>query len=220
MRTCRRDSRCHSHDLECAGLTALSYSSLESNEVKKAATSRRTPKMVDRTEWIKRQFKFELPLGMYANVVERVRGTPARLEDLTRGLSREALTHRDGDKWSIQEQAGHLLDLEEMGMRRLDDFEGGRETLVAADMTNRQTDEADHNANSIESILAGFRKERMEFVARLDSYDEAFVQRTAVHPRLQTRIRVIDLGFFIAEHDDHHLARISELKRLWAGQQL
>lgn len=169
--------------------------------------------MVDRTEWIRRQFTFELPLGMYGNVVERVRGTPARLEDLTRGLSPEILTRRDGDKWSIQEQAGHLLDLEELGMNRLDDFEAGREALVAADMTNQKTHEADHNANSIQNILSDFRRERMAFVARLDSYDEAFVSRTAVHPRLKTPIRVIDLAFFIAEHDDHHLARISELKR-------
>jgi len=43
---------------------------------------------------------------MYPNVVERVRGTPARLEDLTSGLSREMLTRRDEEKWSIQEQAG------------------------------------------------------------------------------------------------------------------
>ena len=170
--------------------------------------------MIDRTEWIKRQFTFELPLGMYGNVVERVRGTPARLEDLTRGLSREVLTRRDGDKWSIQEQAGHLLDLEELGMNRLDDFEAGREALVAADMTNQKTHETNHNAKSIENILSAFRKERMTFVARLDSYDEEFVSRTALHPRLKAKIRVIDLAFFIAEHDDHHLARISELKRL------
>ena len=172
--------------------------------------------MVDRTEWIKRQFAFELPLGMYGSVVERVRGTPARLEDLTRGLSREVLTRRDGDKWSIQEQAGHLLDLEELGMNRLDDFEAGREALVAADMTNQKTHEANHNSNSVENILSDFRRERMAFVARLDSYDEEFVSRTAMHPRLKTPIRVIDLAFFIAEHDDHHLARISELKRLFA----
>jgi DinB family protein len=172
--------------------------------------------MIDRTEWIKRQFKFELPLGMYANVVERVRGTPARLEDLTRGLSAEVLTRSDGDKWSIQEQAGHLLDLEELGMRRLDDFEAGRETLPAADMANQKTHEANHNANSIENILSAFRKERMAFVARLDSYDEARVARTALHPRLNQKIRVIDLVFFIAEHDDHHLARIAELKRQFA----
>lgn len=171
--------------------------------------------MVDRTEWIKRQFSFELPPGMYANVIERVRGTPARLEDLTRGLSREILTHREGDKWSIQEQAGHLLDLEELGLKRLDDFEAGRDPLAAADMANAKTDEANHNANSIENILVQFRQERLEFVRRLDAYEAAFVEQTALHPRLKQKIRVIDLVFFIAEHDDHHLARISEMKRLF-----
>ena len=172
--------------------------------------------MVEQLPWIERQFTFGLPLGMYANVVERVRGTPARLADLTHGLSQENLTRRDGDKWSIQEQAGHLLDIGELEMRRLDEFEAGRETLSAADMTNQLTHEADHNANSIENILSAFRKERMGFVARLDSYDGDFVARTSLHPRLKTQIRVIDLAFFIAEHDDHHLARISELKRLFA----
>lgn len=172
--------------------------------------------MVARVEWFKRRFSFELPIEMFANVVERVRGTPARLEDLTRSLSREVLTRRDGDKWSIQEQAGHLLDLESLWMRRLDDFEAGRDPLSAADLTNQKTHEANHNANSIENILAAFRSERMNFVARLDAYDEAAAQRTGLHPRLNTPIRVIDHVFFVAEHDDHHLARISQLQRLFA----
>src|SRR4051812_47587319 len=133
--------------------------------------------MLKRTEWIKRQFSFELPLGMYPNVVERVRGTPARLEDLTRGLSREMLTRRDADKWSIQEQAGHLLDVAELEMRRLDQFEASNETLEAADMANLETYDANHNDNRIENILGQFRKERMQFVARLDAYDEALVKR-------------------------------------------
>jgi len=169
--------------------------------------------MIERTEWIKRQFSFGLPLEMYPNVVERVRGTPARLEDLTRSLPAEMLTRRDGDKWSIQEQAGHLLDLEPLGMGRLDDFEAG---LRAADMTNHKTHEANHNTDTLANILAAFRRERMEFVKRLDSYDDAVVERTAWHPRLQVKIRVLDLVFFIAEHDNHHLARISEMKRLFA----
>ena len=153
---------------------------------------------------------------MYANVVARVRGTPARLEDLIRGLSAERLTHRDGNKWSIQEQAGHMLDLEELGMNRLDDFEAGRAVLTAADMSNQKTHAANHNANSLDNILRAFRRERMAFVARLDSYNQEFIARTALHPRLKQKIRVIDLIFFIAEHDDHHLARIAELKRQFA----
>ena len=97
-----------------------------------------------RMEWFKRQFSFDLPVEMFPSVVERLRGTPARLEELTLGISRELLTRRDGDKWSIQEQAGHLLDLEDLGMKRLDDFEAGHDQLTVADLTNRKTHEADH----------------------------------------------------------------------------
>jgi uncharacterized damage-inducible protein DinB len=170
--------------------------------------------MVERIAWFTRKFSFDLlPVWMYPNVVERLRGTPARLEDLLRGLSNETLTRRDGDKWSLQEQAGHLLDLEPLGMNRLDDYEAGRAALQAADLQNRKTHEANHNAKDIGEILADFRRERMAFVQRLDEYDEAFVQKTALHPRLQMEIRVLDLCFFIAEHDDHHLAAISGLIR-------
>lgn len=172
--------------------------------------------MVDGIEWFKRKFSFdELPLWMFPNIVERLRGVPARLEDLTHGISSDVLTKRDGEKWSIQEQAGHLLDLEPLGMNRLDDYETGRDQLYVADLKNRKTHEADHNANSIENILTSFRAERMEFVRRLDEYDEAFIQRTALHPRLEMKFRVLDLAFFIAEHDDHHLARISEIIRVF-----
>lgn len=175
--------------------------------------------MVQRAFWFTREFSFDLlPLWMYPNVVERVRGTPARLEDLVRALPLEILTRREGEKWSIQEQAGHLLDLESLGMSRLDDYEAGREMLYAADLENRKTFEADHNSGPIEEILARFRAERMEFVRRLDEYDEAFVERTALHPRLKMKLRVLDLAFFIAEHDDHHLSRISELIRLLTRQ--
>lgn len=34
---------------------------------------------------------------------------------------------------------------------------------------------------------------------------------SALHPRLKTPMRVIDLAYFVAEHDDHHLSRVREL---------
>ena len=34
-----------------------------------------------------------------------------------------------------------------------------------------------------------------------------------MHPRLERPMRLIDMMFFHAEHDDYHLARISELRR-------
>ena len=173
--------------------------------------------MNERIIWFERHFKLDLPLGMYPNVVERVRGTPARLEERLAALPREILTKRDGDNWSMQEQAGHLLDLGTLDLGRLDDYAAKLGTLRPADLDNRKTHEAGHNANSVENILAEFRRERVEFVRRLDELDVEFIGRTAQHPRLNLPMRVIDLVYFIAEHDDHHLARISGLLRAFAA---
>ena len=169
--------------------------------------------MIRRIDWLEREFSFDFPAGMYPIIVERLRGAPARLEDRVRSLPREILTRRDGDDWSIQENAGHLFDLEALGMGRLDDFEVEREVLQPADMQNRKTYEANHNAKAIEDILASFRAARAEFVRRLEAYDGAFVTRTAVHPRLEKAMRVVDLAYFVAEHDDYHLAVMAELIR-------
>ena len=170
---------------------------------------------MERIAWFERRFAFDLPTWMYPNVLERLRGTPARLEDRAKDLPREVLVRRDGDKWSVQEHAGHLLDLEELEIRRLDDYGAGRETLTPADLQNRKTHEAGHNSKEIAEILTAFRRERMDFVARLEALDAEFIERSAIHPRLKIPMRVIDLAFFKAEHDDHHLARISELIKKW-----
>ena len=169
--------------------------------------------MIQRIAWFERKFIFDFPVRMYPNVIERLRGTPARLDARLRSLSSERLTGRAGSGWSVQEHAGHLLDLSELDIARLADYEAGVATLRAADLENRKTFAANHNDNSVEKILAAFGAERAEFVRRLEEYDEAFVQRTAVHPRLQMPLRVVDFAFFVAEHDDHHLAAITELLR-------
>jgi hypothetical protein len=36
---------------------------------------------------------------------------------------------------------------------------------------------------------------------------------SAVHPRLQQPMRLVDMLYFVAEHDDHHLARMTALAR-------
>ena len=164
--------------------------------------------------WVERKFEFNLAVGVFPCVVERLRGTPARLEELTRDLTREELTAKPEGLWSIQEQAGHLLDLDELHEGRLEDYARGVEVLRAADMQNRKTEEAGHNAARIEEILAAFRAARGRFVQRLEALTEEEVAASALHPRLWKQMRVIDMAYFTAEHDDHHLAAISELRRL------
>lgn len=170
-----------------------------------------------RTKWVERVFEFGLPVGVFPSVLERLRGTPARLEEMVRALPARALTERVGEAWTVQEQVGHLLDLDELHEGRLEDYERGLDTLRPADMTNRKTYEAGHNAAPSEDLLARFRAARAAVVSRLEALDEAGVARTALHPRLKKPMRVIDMALFVAEHDDHHLASITELKRLLAG---
>lgn len=164
--------------------------------------------------WFEFKFSFDhLSLETYPRTLERLRGTPARIADRVSSLPREILTRREGEAWSIQEHVGHLIDLGELDLARVEDYAAGRETLTAADVQNRKTYAADHNTNTIENILAAFRAERLALVAKLEAQGEAFAERSALHPRLKMPMRVMDWAYFVAEHDDHHLAQISELIR-------
>jgi hypothetical protein len=65
-------------------------------------------------KWTDRKFDFTFPVEVYPEMIERLRGTPARLEDRVKSIAPENLTRRDVERWSIQENAGHLLDLESL----------------------------------------------------------------------------------------------------------
>ena len=169
-----------------------------------------------RLKWIERAFDFNLPVGVFPCVVERLRGTPARLEELIGSCPAGILTVRVAGAWSIQEQVGHLFDLDELHEARLEDYRAGSDLLRPADMESRKTHEANHNADSIRNLLASFRAARLSFVKRLEAFDEDMIERSALHPRLRQKMRVIDMAFFVAEHDDHHLAAITELSRTLA----
>ncbi len=173
-------------------------------------------KPMKEADWVKRQFNFDLPVELFPALIERVRGTPARMEEMVRPYPAKILTARvdeAGERWSIQELAGHLYDLDELHEGRLEDYKAGAEVLRAADMTNKKTHEANHNSRSIEELLAEFREARMRFVRRLEEMDEEGASISAMHPRLGKPMRVIDLAYFVAEHDDHHLAEITYASR-------
>ena len=168
---------------------------------------------MQRIKWTDRRFKFDFPSGIYPEMIERLRGTPARLEELLSGLSPQILTTQADGRWSMQENAGHLLDLESLVSQRIDEYLAGNAALHAADMSNRKTYEARHNDLPVTTILNAFRIARHDIVQRLDTFDAGVFERTALHPRLNVQMRLVDMLFFQAEHDDYHLARISELKR-------
>ena len=161
--------------------------------------------------WFERKFEFTFPVELHPNLCARLRGTPARLEEIVRGVAHDLLVKKPGEKWSAQEHAGHLLDLEPLWRARVDDYLAGAAKLTAADLSNRKTRDAQHNRRPINEILGEFRRARLRLVSRVEKIDPAIFARAIPHPRLKTPMRLVDHLYFAAEHDDHHLAHIWEL---------
>lgn len=164
-----------------------------------------------KTEWFNRKFPPIEDNGILPSIIERLIGTPARLEEITLNLDEITLIAKNGDKWSIKEEAGHLSDLESLWLGRLEELMNGLAELRVADLTNQRTHTAYHNATSKEILLQGFREQRMLFVNQLMHLNDEQLTHIALHPRLKTPMRIIDLAYFVAEHDDHHMARIREM---------
>ncbi len=162
--------------------------------------------------WFDRTFALGLSPEKAPELLERLRRAPERLTEAVRGLKPETLTRRPEGKWSIQENAGHLSDLESLWEQRLDDYDKNSSELHPADLENRKTHEANHNSRSISDILSEYSETRGRIVERLARMSPAELGRTALHPRLQQPMSVVDLCFFVAEHDDHHLRTIDELR--------
>ena len=161
--------------------------------------------------WFERKFDFTFPLELHPNLCARLRGTPARLEEVVRGVARDLLVRKPGEKWSAQEHAGHLLDLEPLWMARVEDYLAEATMLTVADLSNRKTHDAQHNQRPIDEIVTGFRSARARLVNQAEKIDPAIFARAIPHPRLKTPMRLVDHLYFVAEHDDHHLAHIWDL---------
>lgn len=162
--------------------------------------------------WFDRAFQFAIPAEQHPTQRVRLRGTPVRLEEMTMDVPEARLTWKPGGAWSIKEHAGHLFDLESLWATRVDEFLADTNALSPADLANTKTHEAGHNSRPLDDILQNLRAARFAWLDRLDRLDPQDFGREALHPRLRVRIRLVDHLYFVAEHDDHHLAQIWEMR--------
>jgi DinB family protein len=162
--------------------------------------------MVEPAGWRSRVWTFDLPIELFSQILERLRGTPARADDLVRSVPAAILSLRRDGAWSVQEHLGHLADLNALDETRVAEFRRLADVLSAADMTNRATEDAHHNQAAIADILARLRTDRLALVRRLEALPPDIVRHRALHPRLKQPMSVVDWMYFVAEHDDHHLA--------------
>lgn len=163
------------------------------------------------TKWIDRTFDFSFQENIFPLILERLWGTPLRLREKLSAIPIEIQLIQPDGKWSILENIGHLTDLEALWQMRLQDILHGKEVMTAWDVTNAKTTHANHNAKTAATLIAEFSAARNQTLAQLNSLQEEDIYKFALHPRLQTPMRIMDLFLFVAEHDDYHLATISSI---------
>ena len=168
------------------------------------------------TPWFKRSFSPITDNDQLPTIIERLNSMSTRLGYAIFSIESSYYTKKyDTDKWSIQEQVGHLLELEPLWLGRMEDIQKELLFLRTADLTNQATYDAEYNEQSISDILIAFVRQRFALVDFLENVTAEDFNKSALHPRLQTPMKIIDLAFFVAEHDDHHLAYID-----WIYQRL
>ena len=168
--------------------------------------------MIRQTPWIERSFNFNFPTTLFPVIFSRLEGTIFRLSQILKATDEEQCSKNDTG-WSVKQHIGHLADMEDLWWKRLQDFQNKKEILTAADMTNSKTEQANHNSKTLATLLSEFTIERQKILETIFYFDEQMLKQTALHPRLNTPMRVVDSLYFVAEHDDHHIAVISNLLR-------
>src|SRR5258706_13193361 len=127
---------------------------------------------MEQTKWFDRKFDFSFSQNIFPSIIERLKGTPTRLEEKVQAISNSNAIAKTNGRWSVKENIGHLIDLEPLWMGRLEDILNKEEHLRAADLTNRKTDEANHNARNLEELLKEFRSIRKRSISRLEKLTE------------------------------------------------
>ena len=164
-----------------------------------------------RSKWVDRKFQSIADNGLLPGIIERLEGTPARLEAKINRVPATLLSQSPGEKWSMKKEVGHLNDLEPLWLARVIQIQTGTAEMIAADMSNEKTHAAAHDERRIEDLLSDFRVSREQLVTKLKSLSDDDLEKSSFHPRLKIPMKIVELAYFVAEHDDHHLAQITSL---------
>ena len=168
--------------------------------------------MVLQTPWFQRSFNFDFPVTIFPVIFSRLEGALFRLNAILQNADDEWCSYNENG-WSVKEHLGHLSDLEDLWWKRLMDFRENKTILTTADLNNTKTKEAEHNHKTLDHLMQAFIIERQKMLETVYDFDSVMLSRISVHPRLNQSMRLIDSLFFVAEHDDHHIAAISNLLR-------
>lgn len=160
-----------------------------------------------RLMWFERQFTFGLSPLMLPFYLERLEGTVARIREKVKGKPEEMLSRKVNNKWSVKQNIGHLAEVDEIANRRIGEMRAGISPLSPAVFETRM----DYNSQPLQNVIDYFALGRFANIALYRSLAAEELSQSSLHPRLKLRMTPVDLAWFDAEHDDHHLVTIGEL---------
>ena len=163
-------------------------------------------------KWVDRKFDFNFDCSIYPNFISRLEATPDLLDFLILSIPGEYYIIKDDNDWSIQENVGHLITVDDLFIGRLDDYESGVLELRPADVSGSRTNKVIYNKSEMKKLLMEFREKRMKYINRLEKTNKKMFEKKCWHPRLKQDMRLCDMLYFHAEHDDHHLEKIRQIQ--------
>ncbi len=156
--------------------------------------------------WFDRKMTFGHSPEMLPFYLERLDGTAARIEYKVRQLNDSALRATPDEKWSIKQHIGHLAEVDQVANKRIAEITSGVPTLSPAVFEPQ-----DYNPWPIGKVIEFFRQTRQSNLATYAALSAKDLAKSSVHPRLKVPMTPVDLAWFDAEHDDHHLVKINEI---------
>lgn len=156
--------------------------------------------------WFERNLVFGYPVDMLPFFLDRMEGTILRIEFRVKNLPDIIMSEKLDDKWSVKQNIGHLAEVDVVNNRRIDQILAGEAVMAPAVF-----EPMDYNPWQIEEVLNLFRKNRAANISKYRSLTEKELSMSSLHPRLKLPMTPVDLAWFDAEHDDHHLVRINEI---------
>ena len=145
--------------------------------------------------------------------LERLDGTIFRIEAKVKGIPEEILSNRPDDKWSVKENIGHLAEVDGVAKKRIQEMVNGISPLSPAVFEPKA-----YHEWPIGDVLNFFRETRSQNIVRYGALSSSDLEKKSLHPRLKILMSPVDLAWFDAEHDNHHLVRINEILSMFLSK--
>jgi uncharacterized damage-inducible protein DinB len=161
---------------------------------------------MNKLAWFERQFTFGLPAGMLPFYLERLSGTAIRIAHKVKGIAEDILSEKVDGKWSVKQNIGHLAEVDEIALQRIDQMLQGIPIMLPAVFEPK-----DYSVLPVREVLQYFEESRKKNLIQYKSLKDEDLLKASLHPRLKLQMTPVDLAYFDAEHDDHHLVAIHEI---------